>query len=262
MTEQLPLPLKLFDDATFANYIPGSHHEIVNYLQNLIDKEIDRGIDRERDSAQDTKIDPVINRKRDRTQDKKQEHFIYLWGPWGSGKSHLLQACYHLALETNKQAFYLSLNDYHQLTPDIFDGLEKMDLLCLDDIEAITNDDQWQQALFHLYNRIHDNNKLLIISCKQSPSESGFKLADLHSRLSWGITFHLQELSDSEKAQALKLHAKIRGINLTTAVLEYIFKYYSRNMHDLLSLLAKLEQQSLIEQRRITVPFLKRVISV
>jgi len=238
MIEQLPLPLKLFDDATFKNYIAGEQHEVVSHLQRFVNSVLT--------SASEPTSQP--------------EHFIYLWGGKGSGKSHLLQACYHEALQNKRTAFYLSLNDYRQLNSDVFEGLEQMDLICLDDIEAIANDTNWQQALFHLYNRIRDNNKLLIVSSKQSSSKSDFKLADLQSRLSWGVTFHLSELADAEKEQALKLHAKIRGINLTAAVLQYIFKNYSRNMHDLLELLAKLEQRSLIEKRRVTVPFLKTVI--
>lgn len=190
------------------------------------------------------------------------ERLLYLWGNHGCGKSHLLQGCCH-AINATKTAIYLPLQWLSQLHTNVLDGIEGQALICLDDVEAIATNQAFEEALFHLYNRVRDNNKtILIITGNRPPSKLPLKLSDLRSRLGWGLVMQVHELDDEDKIQTLKMHAKKRGFILPDDVCNLLLKRCARNMHDLLTLLAQLDDASLAEQRKITVPFVKKILGI
>lgn len=191
----------------------------------------------------------------------KSERLLYIWGPEGSGKSHLLQACCQEA--QSDCAIYLPLKLLKEWGPESLEGLEDQDLVCIDDIETIANDLLWEEALFHLYNRIKDKEQgLLIISGNLPPANLALKLADLRSRLGWGLVIQLNELSEEDKISTLQTYALKRGFHLPQTVGQFLLSRCSRNMHDLQGLLNKLDEASLVLQRKITIPFVKSILNI
>ena len=79
---------------------------------------------------------------------------VFLFGASGSGKSHLLYAACVQAQELGLTSQLLALEDFRQLSPRMLDGLEQLDLVCLDNIGLVAGDSSWQVALFDLYNRL------------------------------------------------------------------------------------------------------------
>lgn len=190
------------------------------------------------------------------------ERLLYLWGPTGSGKSHLLQACCQ-AVNTTQSAIYLPLSILKEWGPQTIEGIEDQALICIDDIDSVAHDSAWEEALFHLYNRIKDSEKsLLIISGNQSPTMISINLPDLRSRLAWGLVIQLNELSDEAKISTLQLHAAKRGFDLPASVAQFLLNRCSRNMHDLHQLLNRLDDASLAAHRKITIPFAKDILSI
>ena len=231
MNRQLALAVKLNDEATLADFCWGNNNAL---LQQQLEQTL-RG---------------------------QGERLIYLWGPHGSGKSHLLQACCQ-AINANTAAIYLPLQQLIEWGPEVLDGMEEQTLIGIDDIDTIANNSQWEEALFHLYNRVRDNEKTtLIITGNCPPALSSLCLADLRSRLSWGLVMQLNELSDLEKINTLKLHAHKRGFDLPTSVGQFLLNRCARNMHDLHALLNRLDDASLIAQRKITIPFVKGILGI
>lgn len=226
MIHQLPLSIALADDATFSNFVGAQHQQLIALLQAAMQG--------------------------------GQERFFYLWGNAGVGKSHLLQAC---CQNTTQTACYLPLQEYANLGPGMTEGLDAMSLIAIDDINAIAENPAWEEALFHLYNRVRDGNSILILSGNASPVNLRVTLPDLRSRLAWGLVFQLQELSDEDKIQVLISRARERGLELTEAVAQYLLHHCSRNMADLIRILDKLDLASLREQRRLTIPFVKLTLS-
>jgi len=87
-------------------------------------------------------------------------------------------------------------------------------------------------------------------------------LADLRSRLSWGLVLQLNELGDNDKISTLKSRANKRGFELPTSVAQFLLNRCSRNMHDLQDLLDSLDKASLMAQRKITIPFVKHTLGI
>lgn len=216
---QLPLGIRAGDGICLENFYPGRNQTALAFLTTL---------------------------------QQQQEQLVFLWGVPASGISYLLQA---IASEANMP--YIPLSDIQQFTPELLSGLEQMPLLCIDDVQNLEGRDQWQEALFHLFNRQRALGGKLVIGSKLPPLELPIQLADLKSRLNWGTTFHIEALNDDEKLSALIQRAKQKGIDLTEEVANYILSRYSRDPGQLFNLLDELDRASLAAQRKLTVPFVR-----
>lgn len=190
-------------------------------------------------------------------QDVLSEQFYFIWGVEGAGKSHLLQSL----CQSRENAVYVSLQSFSKHGPEILSGLENMSLVCLDDIESILGDQRWEEGVFQFFNAIRETGNNLIISASSSPRNLNIQIADLASRLGWGVVYQVHELDDSEKGKALELRIANRGIPLNTEVLDYILLRSPRSMDALFNVLETLDQLSLAEQRRITIPFVRNIMN-
>ena len=84
--------------------------------------------------------------------------------------------------------------------PQVIDGLDEQSFIGIDDIDAIAKNREWEEAIFHLYNRVRDNEQTtLIITSKYPPTATSLLLPDLTSRLSWCLVIQIQELNDLDK---------------------------------------------------------------
>lgn len=189
------------------------------------------------------------------------ERQLYLWGLIGCGKSHLLQACCQAMPDAT--SIYLPLPLLKEWGPESLDNLSEQTLIAIDDIDAIAGDKIWEEALFHLYNRVRDNGRtLLLMSSRNSLSNLNIQLADLKSRIAWGIVAQLNELDDELKIKTLQQYASKRGFELPTSVGQFLINRCARNMHDLQNILDSLDKASLAAQRKITVPFVKATLGI
>jgi len=230
---QLTLSVQLPDDETFASFQSESNQMVVQQVTHFLDHIGD------------------VN---------KQVHSLYLFGLTGVGKSHLLHASCAYADTLGVTSLCLSFSELTQLSVDVLEGLENIDLVCLDDIQLIAGNKKWQQGVFDLYNRMVEQNKCLIITGDQSVAQLNISLPDLVSRLGWGLTEQLKPLTDTEKSFALQYRAQQRGLFISDDVASFLINRLSRDMGSLLAALEQLDQASIREQRRITIPFIKDVL--
>lgn len=165
----------------------------------------------------------------------EESRFIYLWGAQGSGKSHLLHAGKKIAQQQN------------------------LALSVVDDVNTL--DEAAQIALFDRFNQLRASGGMLITSGNAAPSQMGLR-DDVATRLAWGLVYQLHPLNDQEKAQALKAHAKERGMRLPDEVVDYCLRYLRRDLPTLMALLDALDEWSLIEKRPVTMPLLKKLLQL
>lgn len=192
---------------------------------------------------------------------KQAPDFVFISGQAGLGKSHLLQAVCHLAQSLEQSSLYIPLADVAEFSPvDVLAGHEKTHTLCLDDVHCIAGKSDWEEALFDLYNVRTAQGLPLYVSAKMPAALLPIKLADLQSRLSAILSFQLTELSDEDKAALLRFRAAQRGIDLNASCLTFIIQRSHRDVNELILLLDKLDQSSLSQGRKITVPFIKSVM--
>lgn len=233
--QQLSLGVSLRDDATFANFYQSpdaGNRQVAGLLQEF-------------------------------SSGDQREQAIFLWGESGSGVTHLLQSVCQVAEGAGRSFQYLPLADLIEGEPEvILDGLDDLDLVCIDDLHLIEGHANWQTALFHLYNRLRDSGHQLLLGARKPPHGLSLDLADLQSRLQWGLTFQLHPLSDADKLAALRQRSRLRGFNLPEDVAQYILHRAPRNTRALFACLEQLDRASLQAQRKITIPFVKQVLNI
>ncbi len=147
--------------------------------------------------------------------------------------------------------------------PDVLEGMEQLALVCIDNIECIAGDHEWEVAMFNLYNRILEHNHTsLLITGDRPPRQLALTLPDLASRLDWGQIYKLHPLSDDDKLQAMQLRAKLRGFELPEDVGTFLFRRLDREMRSLFHALDQLDRASITAQRKLTIPFVKEILDL
>ena len=224
---QLAFPLSSNDKASFENYWLGHNSELVTAIESSV-------------RAGEPKV-------------------MYYYGPSGTGKSHLLFAAMRLAKSEAINTSYLSLSDDY-VSPDMLAVVDVKHIVCVDDIEAWAGDSDKERALFTLFEQIKHAGGQLIISAVQPPDASGFAIKDLVSRLSSGLIYALHELNDEQRFEALKMRAKVRGLSISDDAVRYLQSRSSRDTGELFDVLERIDRASLVEQRRVTIPFLQNLL--
>jgi DnaA-homolog protein len=253
---QLPLDILLDDSAKFDNFYAASNQQLVSQLQLLA----------------------------------QVSNFIYISGLEQTGKTHLAQAVCHLCDESNLSAVYLPLSNPN-LSPDILIGMSHVDIVVIDDLEAIfegPNQMNWEKALFDLYNQLKQADKSLVIFSQILPTDHqelesidlitidlnsnnlnqhnklnmAFKLADLKSRLNAMEIYQLLQLDDQQKSAFFIQRAANRGLEISQEVAQFILARQSRSMIDLINLLEQLDRSSIALKRKVTIPLVKQLFNL
>jgi DnaA family protein len=226
---QLPLALAIRESARFASFFPGPNAEAVNSLR----------------AAAEGRGDALV----------------YVAGATGLGKTHLLQAACHQAPGAGRSAFYLPLRELSGFPPAVLEGLERVELVCVDDLDAIAARTDWERALFDLFNRQRECGGTLLATAVRRADRCGLELADLASRLGWGVTYVLRPLDEDTLFAAVVHRAKARGLDLPEETARFLLRRFPRDLAALCELLERLDQAALVARRRLTIPFVKAVLA-
>jgi DnaA family protein len=191
----------------------------------------------------------------------EDDKFIYIWGAPDSGKTHLLQT---IATEFNpgSPGIYLPLKLIHTYSPQCLENLEHQEIVLIDDIQTIAGLSEWEQGIFHLFNRIRaQGSSILIISGNTPPQDLGLKLEDLRSRLQWGACYQVHEPHDELKLKILMERATHKGFDLPLQVAQYLLSHSQRQLSTLLELLDQLDIGSLeVQRQKLSIPFVKKFL--
>lgn len=230
-SQQLPLPVSLPDDETFASFYVGQNQLLLDTLIGALNCQ---GF-----------------------------NLVYFWSAGAAGRTHLLHAACSEMANKMKTAYYVPLDQFTTFSPEILDGLEQYDLVCLDNIDAIKTNNQWEEAIFDLFNRLYERQQTcFFVTANLPPANLGLQLPDLTSRLTWGQVYQLSNLQDEEKLAALQLRANLRGFEINQDVGLFLLKRLNRDMRSLFTILEKLDIATITKKRKITIPFVKEILSL
>ena len=223
--DQLLLAVSLEDDANFDNFVVS--------LENL----------------------QVVSWLRD---PDKPDSPVFVWGPPASGRTHLLQACCHLAGE--RGAFFLPLGRQEGLRPEILEGIGGLSVICIDDIQCAAGNPDWELALVRLINASNASGSRLVLSASDTADRIPWQLADLRSRLQQALVFRLRPLNENGIREAFVLRARNRGLGLSAGVIDFICTRAERRLDTLMDILQRLDDSSMRRQHPVTIPLVKRIL--
>lgn len=186
--------------------------------------------------------------------------WVYLVGPAGSGKTHLALAVCAAAEQAGRGSAYLPLQAAAGRLRDAVEALEGRDVVALDGLDAIAGDRDDEVALFDFHNRARTAGVTLLYTSTAAPDALGLVLPDLRSRLSQCGRIVLDALDDEGRGAVLRERAVRRGLALDEAAIDWLLTRTGRDLGGLVVLLDRLDRESLAAKRRITVPFLRKVL--
>jgi len=186
--------------------------------------------------------------------------WLYLHGPAGTGKSHLLIGACRAVIDANRLARYVSLTQLPVPRADAIAAIDAEGLLAIDDVQAIAGERGAERALFDLYNRANAADGRMLFAASASPAELGVALPDLVSRLAMCTQCALRPLDDAGRRAMLRVLAGRLGLRLDDEVLDWWFARQPRDPASLVALLQRADRASLAAQRRITIPFLRDLL--
>jgi DnaA family protein len=185
---------------------------------------------------------------------------LFLSGPEGSGKSHLLNALCHAARENGLAAFYIALKRLPEEAAASLEGLQVLDLVCVDDLDSVAGNPVWENALFACFNQVRAAHGRLLVSSSLPLASLELCLPDLASRLAWGVRQNLRLPNDDGKLQILQQRAQTLRIDLPEDVQSYLLKHSKRDMSSLLLALERLKDAAFVGKRKITVPLAREIL--
>jgi DnaA family protein len=177
-----------------------------------------------------------------------REHFAYLWGDTGAGKTHLLQA-----LAATPGSRYIAAD----AADSQFVYSPETSLYLLDDCDQLSP--AAQIDAFALFNQIREHGAYMVSTGPVPPAVLPVR-EDLRTRMGWGLIYQIHGLSDDEKIAALTHAAEARGLTLSASVLPYLLSHFRRDMRSLSTMLDALDQYSLETQRPVTLPLLRDLL--
>jgi DnaA family protein len=222
--EQMALPVRLKSAQTFETFVSGPNHALIK---------------------------SVIRRC-----EQGSLPMFWLWSVGGAGRSHLLQALCHRSSSYGRSCVYLPLTE-SSFHPAMLEGMESLSMVCVDDIDAVFPEPEWEHALFKLHLGLHERGGNLVVSAAAPPSGLNIALKDLASRFQAAEIWQLHPLKDAEQMQALKLRATQLGLSISEEVQSYLLRHAPRDLALLCELLDEIDTQALVKQQGITVPLVR-----
>jgi len=219
---QLLLDLSAQQAPTFDTFVTGQNAELLQRLQGI------------------AAAPPTLS-----------DRFIYLWGPSGAGKTHLLHSVAYACAASR-----MITANAHDIA---FEYSTAVSCYLLDDCEQLAPADQI--AAFNLFNQIREQGGYLISTGALPPAQLHEQVReDLRTRLGWGLIYQLHGLTDDEKIAALTQSAQARGMTISPTIFTYLLTHYRRDMPSLSRMLDALDRYSLETKRPITLPLLRDLL--
>lgn len=173
---------------------------------------------------------------------------VYLWGPAGSGKSHLLQALAGQVRGGGRLA--VDFEPGLPLQPD-------WTLALIDDCDTL--DDAAQAEAFRWFVEAATAGVQIVAAGRLPPVDLPLR-EDLRTRLGWGPVFALQPLAEPQVRAVLRREADRRGIFLADEVMDYLLVRLTRDLRHLMQLLDHLDRYALARARAVTVPLVRQML--
>ncbi|MBS0625966.1 MAG: ATP-binding protein [Verrucomicrobia bacterium] len=179
---------------------------------------------------------------------------ILIYGPKGSGKTHLLTATAH-ELKKDMRVFYVKAETFTEHVvqairlgkmQEFRHAYREIDVLIIDDIHIFSRKNATQEEFFHTFNTLHTLGQQIILSANVAPSQLIDIEPRLISRFEWGITLGLEKSNQMEAI--LDAKAKLWGLKLAPAVIPLILSEITSRPIEALQALALRSDGTQIEE--------------
>ncbi|HOH67222.1 MAG TPA: chromosomal replication initiator protein DnaA, partial [bacterium] len=195
---------------------------------------------------------------------------LFIYGGVGLGKTHLLQAIGHKLMADNSRIkiLYVSCekfaNDFinaiqNGKAEEFKQKYRSVDLLLIDDIQFISGKEQTQEAFFHTFNELHQQNKQVVISSDRPPKAIATLEHRLVSRFEWGMIADISTPDLETKIAIIEAKAKEKNYHLDSEVSNYLATVIHNNIRELEGALNRIIAHSQLQNKKLSLDEIKQI---
>lgn len=197
---------------------------------------------------------------------------FFLYGDVGVGKTHLIQAIGIRVKERNPKAkvLFVTLRQFQNLyqnatlqkkIPSFLNWFMQLDMLLIDDLQELSGKiGTASDALFPVFNHLHQNGKALVFTCDRPPMELDGIADRLIDRFKWGITERLPKPDFALKKKILQFKARKNGLDIPEDVIDLISSQSSGSVRELEGIVMGLLTRSITLNAPITLQLAQEVM--
>jgi chromosomal replication initiator protein len=195
---------------------------------------------------------------------------LFLYGGVGLGKTHLLHAIGHVAVERNMSVLYVSSETFtneivnairYRTTEEFRAKYRSADLLLVDDIQFIAGKDSTEEEFFHTFNSLYESNRQIVI-CSDRPPKAIVSLEErLRSRFEWGLIADIQPPTLETRVAILRAKADMMRRAVPDEVIEYLATRIHSNIRELEGSLNRLLAFSQLQGMPLTIDTAKAALA-
>ncbi len=197
---------------------------------------------------------------------------LFIYGPSGLGKTHLMQAIGHTYLRKRRNAnvlyvtseqfinaFIESIQSKRSL--DFRNQYRSVDLLLLDDVQFLMGKERTQQEVFHTFNTLFDEGKKIVLTSDRPPKDLSTLEERLRSRFEWGVIADIQPPDLETRIAILRQKARAENLSLPMDVIAYIAEWVKSNIRELEGALKRIKVYASLHNCPINLEVAREVLS-
>ena len=194
---------------------------------------------------------------------------VFIYGPTGLGKTHLIHAIGNYAQNKGKSVIYATIeqfmNDFtynlrNQSMDRFRDKYRNCDVLLIDDAQFLSNKIQTQEEFFHTFNELHSAGKQIVLTSDKPPKMINGLEDRLKSRFEWGLIADIGLPELETKIAIIEKKCELDGINLGSDIVNYIAANMGDNIREIESAIINLNAYASLMRQDITLDFAKNVM--
>ena len=206
-----------------------------------------------------------------RHPEKQTFNPMFIFGPTGVGKTHLIQAIGIGMKEENPdlRVLYLSARTFEsQYTTavrnnkvnDFINFYQSIDMLIMDDVQEFAGKTATQNTFFHIFNHLHQNGKQLILTSDRAPVLLQGMEERLLTRFKWGMVAELEKPTVELRKNILRNKIHRDGLQFPPEVIDYIAENVNESVRDLEGIVIAIMARSTIFNKEIDLDLAQHIV--